>query len=583
MLELFGRTLSQGLQAFMPVAMAAAWLARREATAGRAALRVGVAAAIPLTAAAGALYLRSAVQVRWELSMAAAAVGITFAARRRLRRRADAQHRHRASDVLIAVVSAFVVVRQTMLIAAAFIPAAFEVRSFDATAAVTAGIVASAVAAVAALILVRRVPLDAEEGAMGVFTGLFLAQAVFYTIHKGAEARLWPGSEWLDNATESFGPDSRFGWYVSGLLALIPLIAAAINAMRAFAPVDRIRAAMSRTRAAALVCAAVLVPAIATAFADARAPNLTAEPIPVGAVEAPPDVASATKVPQLLFVSRNPASPSYPRLATAPLQNLTAVASTELNCQRVSFAAGRGICLQADRGMFTTYRAVLLDDRLRPRASIKLDGVPSRTRVSPDGRVGAMTVFVTGAAHGYAKGTFSTKTTLVDMASGDVIADLEQFQTRRDGTRISAVDFNFWGVTFARDHNTLYATLRTAGHTYLVRGDLGLRKLTVMTENVECPSISPDDRLIAFKKRVGPSLAPWRLWVLDLTTLQEHAVEGETRSVDDQVEWLDATHILYSLPRSSQSAAVDVWIVAVDGHERAQTYLVNAESPIVVR
>src|SRR6185295_8267405 len=106
-------------------------------------------------------------------------------------------------------------------------------------------------------------------------------------------------------------------------------------------------------------------------------------------------------------------------------------------------------------------------------------------------------------------------------------------------------------VTFARNSNTFYATLKTDGKTYLVKGDLGLRKLTVLHENLECPSLSPNNRLIAFKKRTGPDLAPWRIYVLDLATMVEHPIEGETRSVDDQLEWLDDEHVLYGMRRSS--------------------------------
>ena len=159
-----------------------------------------------------------------------------------------------------------------------------------------------------------------------------------------------------------------------------------------------------------------------------------------------------------------------------------------MRCERVSYGGGRGICLQADRGVFTTFKAVLFDQAFAATRSIALDGSPSRTRISADGRVGAITVFVTGQAHGYSGGSFSTKTTLIDMASGDLIGDLEEFSTWRDGHRFKAADFNFWGVTFTRDSNVFYATLRTAEksatgkeETYLVRGDLGY-KLTVLRE-----------------------------------------------------------------------------------------------------
>jgi hypothetical protein len=254
-----------------------------------------------------------------------------------------------------------------------------------------------------------------------------------------------------------------------------------------------------------------------------------------------------------------------------------------LACDRVSFSGARGICLSADRGVFTTYKAAIFDRRFAPVRTLTLGGQPSRTRVSPDGRVGTITVFLTGQTHGYASSAFSTKTTLINMASADELADLEQFSTFRNGARIQAADFNFWGVTFARDSNVFYATLKTGGATYLVRGDLGLRKLTVLRDNVECPSLSPDNRLLAFKKRVGGDLAPWRFYVLDLATMAERPLAGEARSVDDQIEWLDDAHVLYGAHRSSQNAVIDVWMAPVDGNGPARVLLPEADSPIVVR
>ena len=54
--------------------------------------------------------------------------------------------------------------------------------------------------------------------------------------------------------------------------------------------------------------------------------------------------------------------------------------------------------------------------------------------MSPDGRYGAVTLFVTG--HAYATpGAFSTQTTLIDLAhAGSKIADLEQFTVLRGGS-----------------------------------------------------------------------------------------------------------------------------------------------------
>jgi len=253
--------------------------------------------------------------------------------------------------------------------------------------------------------------------------------------------------------------------------------------------------------------------------------------------------------------------------------------SVALTCERVSFAGGRGLCLHLQRGVFNSYTALLLDRGLKPGATIKLEGLPSRTRASADGRVGAITVFVLGDDYAAA---FSTRTTLVDLASGDEIGELEQFSTWRENARFKEVDFNFWGVTFAKDGNTFYAALRTGGKTFLVRGDLALRKLTVMRENVECPAISPDNRLLAYKKRVGPSPDSWRLHVLDLQSNVERIIAAETRYIDDQVEWLDDRRVLYAIPRRTTTMA-DVWVAAIDGPEPSRIFLPQAESPIVVR
>ena len=291
------------------------------------------------------------------------------------------------------------------------------------------------------------------------------------------------------------------------------------------------------------------------------------------------DVAALVAQPHVLFRNTAPGA-SFGRLTVAPLDHLDTRMPTALSCERLSFARDRGLCLRVERGILNRYFAVLLDGRLNAGGSIKLQGLPSRTRASADGRVGAVTVFVVG--DDYASSSFSTRTTMIDLASGDGIGELEQFATWRNGVRFRAVDFNFWGVTFAADGNTFYASLRTAGTTYLVRGELALRKLTVLRDQVECPSLSPDNRLLAYKKRVGPSPDSWRLHVLDLAGNAERIVAAETRYIDDQVEWLDNAHVLYGIPRRT-TAIADVWVAPIDGAGPARIFLPEAESPIVIR
>lgn len=308
-------------------------------------------------------------------------------------------------------------------------------------------------------------------------------------------------------------------------------------------------------------------------------------PIPAGA---PPVVRSAAaeslvRAPHLLMTRPKVAGVGG-EIEIAPLGDPSAArATTALECDRISFAGGRGICLQTAVGMLTQYEAVVFDSQFKPIVTMKLDGAPTRTRISPDGRYGATTVFVTGQEHGYNSVSFSTKTTLIEMASGNALTDLEQFQVVRDGQPFAAKDFNFWGVTFARDSNVFYASLMTNRKTYLVRGDVAARSMTVLRENVECPSLSPNNQLIAYKKRVGGDLAPWRFYVMDLATMTERPLAAETRSIDDQLEWLDDGHVMYATTRTSQSSVADVWVAPVTGTEPARPLLPEAESPIVVR
>jgi hypothetical protein len=81
---------------------------------------------------------------------------------------------------------------------------------------------------------------------------------------------------------------------------------------------------------------------------------------------------------------------------------------------------------------------------------------------------------------------------------------------------------------------------------------------------------------------VGTPLEPWRFYVLDLATLTERAIAAETRSIDDQIEWLDDDRVLYAV-RRVQSSSVDVWVAPIDNSAPARVFMPEAESPIVVR
>jgi hypothetical protein len=282
---------------------------------------------------------------------------------------------------------------------------------------------------------------------------------------------------------------------------------------------------------------------------------------------------AAVSRPHVVFRSLNRRDRTFGRVALAPLREPAAHVLTPLVCERVHFAAGSGLCLERAGTFGFSYRATIFGPDFRPRGRVELNGFPSRARVSPDGRLGATTVFVTG--HSYAEpGEFSTQTRIIDLKAERIVADLESFAITSEGKRIRSRDFNFWGVTFARGDDRFYATLATRGRTYLVEGDVSAKRARVVHENVECPSLSPDGTRIAYKKRVGGPPSQWRLHVLDLATAVETPL-AESRQVDDQVEWLDNGRILYRVDE-------EVWVVPADGRGRARRYLAAADSPTVV-
>ena len=141
-------------------------------------------------------------------------------------------------------------------------------------------------------------------------------------------------------------------------------------------------------------------------------------------------------------------------------------------------------------GPISSATVTVFDSHFGTLHRVSVAGIPSRVRVSPDGHYGAATGFVSGDS--YATIGFSTRTDVVDLRAGTVLFGLEKLTVRRDGKVFQAVDFNFWGVTFANDSRRFYATLGSGGHTYLIQGDVTTRQAAVLRSDVECPSLSPD-------------------------------------------------------------------------------------------
>jgi hypothetical protein len=290
---------------------------------------------------------------------------------------------------------------------------------------------------------------------------------------------------------------------------------------------------------------------------------------------APPPAVIAAK-PHLVFMDASSAK-TFGAVGLEALGAPEERTLTPLDCIRVYVAAGNGICMSDDASILDPYRISFFGPDFKVRSHRSLPGQPSRARVSADGRYGATTVFLTGGT--YADESFTTQATIWDMATGAPIANLDDFTARKDGQVIHAPTMNYWGVTFSRQRQGLfYATLGTGTHEYLVRGDLASRRVEVLRDGVECPSVSPDGTRIAFKQRTGdPNYLNWRIAVLDVATLQDHPL-AETHDVDDQAEWLDNQTVLYTLTTGHQPA---VWAAPADGSGHPRLFIAGAESPAV--
>ncbi|WP_374458258.1 hypothetical protein [Nocardioides sp.] len=256
-------------------------------------------------------------------------------------------------------------------------------------------------------------------------------------------------------------------------------------------------------------------------------------------------------------------------------------AFTGVSCDRVAARADGASCLTIDRGVVTTYEAHSYDADWQEVDTSPLPGIPSRTRLSPDGTLVGTTSFVSG--HSYMTSGFSTATEIHSFDGSTTWGNLEKFDLVIDGEEVRPTDRNIWGVTFV-DDRTFYATVATGGRTWLVEGDLTDRTLTSVSADAECPALSPDGSRVAFKVDVDPGRKiVWQLAVQDLASGERTLLEQGPRGVDDQVEWLDDDTLLYGLPRQDEPGVTDVWSLDTTADAEPQLLVEQAWSATVVR
>ena len=344
---------------------------------------------------------------------------------------------------------------------------------------------------------------------------------------------------------------------------------------------DRSAARRGVLALAGVVAVVLVIGAAWFVFAGARPPSNPGSPGESASATAmatrdplePLTIASVQKYPHLVFqnVIRDDA---YAHVALIPLDAPGGMrVDTDLECERVSFAGGTGICLAAEHGADTRYYASLFGMDFRPYQRINLDGPPTYASVSIDGRLAAATVLLEPKSEENEQPP--SRTIIVNTETGQPVADLDSFSVVRDGVPVSHEALDLWGVTFKSDGDGFFASLRLGADIYLVEGSLLDAKLIVRQQAVSAPSLSPDGTRIAYDRLVSSDGPTWRFHVLDLATGMD-AELAERQSVDDQMAWLDTDRVLYGLTS-------DTWSLNSDGTGEPQPFLFDGLSASVVR
>ena len=233
----FTIALREGIEAFLIVALTLSYLRRT----GRPELARAVYAAVGISvvtcAGAGWLFSKAANQALWEgvLALASAAlVGSLLDYMKRISKhlKRDIEERLESRAALgsrrafwgIFAFSLLMITREGMETALLIATAFFQLKSAAVLTGLALGLLAAAAIGVLWTRLGKDVDLKAILNVSAVFLAIFLLQLILYGVHELAEARLFPSSQAIHDATEILGPDGVIGHLLAYALAVIPSV-----------------------------------------------------------------------------------------------------------------------------------------------------------------------------------------------------------------------------------------------------------------------------------------------------------------------------------------------------------------------
>jgi high-affinity iron transporter len=234
----FTIALREGIEAFLIVALTLSYLQRTGRPALARAVYAAIAVSIVTCAGAGFLFSKAVNQPLWEGTLAlvaAALVGslLVYMTRVSGRLKSDIEDRLEARAQAATSSNAFwgvfafallMITREGMETALLIATALFQMKSSAVFIGLGFGLLCAAAIGFLWTRIGRDVPLKTLLNVSAVFLAIFLSQLVLYGIHELSEARLFPSSQAIHDATEILGPDGKIGHILAYALAVIPTV-----------------------------------------------------------------------------------------------------------------------------------------------------------------------------------------------------------------------------------------------------------------------------------------------------------------------------------------------------------------------
>jgi high-affinity iron transporter len=236
MFQAFVITLREGLEAFLIVAISLAYLRKSGRRELIPAVHWGIGVSVVISAIAAWLFQKASNQALWEgvLALVAAVLVASLIVHmwrhaKRLKREIEGhlqQSAMKTGSAAFASVFLFTLLmisREGMETALLMGTLLFQIRAADIVLGAAMGTVCAASVAWLWSKYGHRVNLGLFFQVTAVFLAVFVVQLLIYGFHELTEANILPYSEPLHWATEPYGPDGRYGQYLTYFLVLLPM------------------------------------------------------------------------------------------------------------------------------------------------------------------------------------------------------------------------------------------------------------------------------------------------------------------------------------------------------------------------